>query len=419
MKRRVVVTGLGAVTPLGVGVQKSWQALCAGKSGIGPITRFDAAGFQTRIAGEVKGFDPYDFVDRRLAKRKCRFVHFALASARMALEDAKLVINSANAERIGVFVGTAAGGIEIFEESHQLLLQGNSHQIPPFLIPGFIANMAPALIAIQFGAKGPNMCPVTVCVAGTHAIGNSFRLIQGEEADAMIAGGTEAGISPTLFAGMDKLGATSTRNDEPEKASRPFDRDRDGFVSSEGSGIIILEELEHALNRGARIYAEVLGYGLNSDAYHIMAPDPDGEGQARCMRLALADAGISTDEVDYIKAHSTSTKEGDIAETRAIKSVFGERAKKIPMSANKSMMGHTWGAAGGIDAVFCALTITQGIIPPTINYDTPDPMCDLDYVPNVARKVKVKVVLANAFGMGSTNAVLIFGQFREDDKQAG
>jgi len=411
VKRRVVVTGLGAVTPLGMGVEASWQALCAGKSGIGPITRFDATDFRTRIAGEVKDFHPKDFVDSKLAKRSCRFIHFALASAQMAVEDSKLIINSDNAGRVGVSVGTAAGGVEIFEESQQLLLKGARRQISPFFLAGFAANMAPGLVAIRFGARGPNICPVTACAAAEHAIGDAFKLIQRGVADVMIAGGTEAVIIPTIFAGLDALKVTSPRNDEPEKASRPFDKDRDGFVTSEGSGIIILEELENALNRGAKIYAEVLGYGLTSDAYHVSSPDPEGKGGANCMRMALADAGISSDKIDYINAHGTSTHLGDLSETQVIKQVFQEQAGNIPISSNKSMIGHLWGAAGGVEAIFSILTITGGIIPPTINYETPDPMCDLDYVPNVARKAEVKVVLSNAFGFGGVNAALIFSQF--------
>ncbi|MBA7701645.1 3-oxoacyl-[acyl-carrier-protein] synthase 2 [subsurface metagenome] len=411
MKRRVVVTGMGATTPLGIGVEKSWQALCAGKSGIGPVTKFDTTDFRTKIAGEVKDFSPQDFVDRKVARKKCRFIHFALASARMAVEDSKVIINSSNADRVGVSVGTSVGGVEIFEESQQLLLKGARHQISPFLIPGLLANMAPGLVAIQFGAKGPNICPVTACAAGEHAIGDAFRLIQREAADIMIAGGTEMSITPTIFAGLDALRVTSTRNEQPEKASRPFDKDRDGFIIGEGSGIIILEELEFALNRGAKIYAEVLGYGLNSDAYHITSPDPEGKGGANCVRLALADADISSDKIDYINAHGTSTYLGDLSETLAIKGVFHEQARNIPISANKSMMGHLWGAAGAVEAIFCMLTITQSIIPPTINYETPDPMCDLDYVPNVARKATVKIALSNAFGFGGANASLIFSQF--------
>lgn len=411
MKRRVVVTGLGAITPLGIGVAKSWQSLCQGKSGIGMVTRFDAAGFRTRIAGEVKEFNPLDFMGRKLIRRADRFTHFALASTQMAVEDSKLIINSSNADRVGVAVGTAIGGIESLDKNYQLLLQGARHQISPFFLPCFIANMASGQVAIQFGAEGPNMCSVTACASGTHAIGNAFRVIQGGEADVMITGGAEAAISPIIFAGLDAIKVTSTRNEEPEKASRPFDKDRDGFVTSEGSGVVILEELEFALNRGAKIYAEVLGYGFNSDAYHITAPDPEGKGAANCMRMALNDAGISIDEIDYINAHGTSTPLNDLSETRAIKSVFQGRSNGIPVSANKSMIGHLWGAAGVVEAIFCILTIKQGIIPPTINYETPDPECDLDYVPNVAREAKVRVALSNSFGFGSTNATLIFSQF--------
>jgi len=411
MKRRVVVTGLGAITPLGIGVEASWQSLCQGKSGIGVVTRFDVAGFRTRIAGEVKDFNPLDFMDGKLIRRGDRFIHFALAASRMAVEDSMFTINPSNSERVGVSLGTALGGIESLGENQQLLLQGARRQISPFFIPGFLANMASGYIAIQFGAKGPNICPVAACASGTHAIGDAFRIIQGGEADAMIAGGTEAGISPLMFAGLDAMRVTSARNEEPEKASRPFDRHRDGFVTGEGSGIVILEELEFALNRGARIYAEVLGYGFNSDAYHIVAPDPDGKGAASCMKMAVSDAGISGDEIDYINAHGTSTLLNDLSETRAIKSVFQGHANNIPISANKSTMGHLWGAAGAVEAIFCILTITQGIIPPTINYETPDPECDLDYVPNVAREAKVRVALSNSFGFGGTNATLIFSQF--------
>lgn len=411
MKRRVVVTGLGVITPLGVGVEKSWQSLCEGKSGIGMITRFNATGFGTRIAGEVNGFNPLDFMGRKLIRRGDRFIHFALAATQMAVDDSKLTINPSNAERVGVSVGTAIGGIESLERNLQLLLEGARHRISPFFIPAFIANMASGQVAIQFGARGPNICLVTACATGTHAIGDAFRIIQRGEAEAMIAGGAEAAISPIIFAGLDALRVTSIRNDEPEKASRPFDKDRDGFVTGEGAGIVILEELEFALSRGARIYAEVVGYGFNSDAYHITAPDPEGRGAANCMKMALDDAGIPGDKIDYINAHGTSTLLNDLCETLAIKSVFQGHSQKVAVSANKSMIGHMWGAAGAVEAVFCILTITQGIIPPTINYETPDPECDLDYVPNVARAAKVKLALSNSFGFGSTNATLIFSQF--------
>jgi 3-oxoacyl-[acyl-carrier-protein] synthase II len=412
VKRRVVITGVGAVTPLGVGVEESWQALCQGKSGVSLVTAFDASDFRTRIAGEVKGFNPLDFIDRKLARRGDRFIHFALAAARMAVEDSKLKIDAANAERVGVSVGTAMGGIESIEKNHQLLLEGARQQISPFFVPSFLCNMATGQVAIQFGAKGANMCSVTACASGTHAIGNASRVIQHGEVDAMIAGGAEAAIRPLVFAGLEPVKVMSSRNDEPERASRPFDKDRDGFVIGEGAGIVILEELEFALSRGARIYGEVLGYGLNSDAYHITAPDPDGAGAASCMKMALDDAGISTSQVDYINAHGTSTVLNDLSETRAIKRVFGERSKRIPVSSNKSMMGHMWAGAGVVEAIFCLLTINQGIIPPTINYETPDPECDLDYVPNVARKAEVKVALSNSFGFGSTNGTLILGRFR-------
>jgi 3-oxoacyl-[acyl-carrier-protein] synthase II len=411
MKRRVVVTGTGMVTPLGIGTEASWRALCQGKSGVGPVTHFDASQFRTRIAGEVKGFNPHDFIDRKLVRRGDRFIHFALAAAQMALEDAKLKIDAANDERVGVSVGTAMGGIESIEKNHELLIRGKRQQISPFFVPSFLCNMATGQVAITFGAKGANMCTVTACASGTHAIGDAAVILQRGDVDAMIAGGTEAAIRPLVFAGLDPLKVMSARNDEPEKASRPFDKGRDGFVIGEGAGMVILEELESAQKRGARIYGEVLGYGLNSDAYHITAPDPEGKGAASCMRLALEDAGISPDQVDYINAHGTSTELNDLSETRAIKSVFGERAHRIPISANKSMMGHMWAGAGVTEAIASLLTIRDGIIPPTINYETPDPECDLDYVPNKARKAEVNIVLSNSFGFGSTNGCLILGKF--------
>jgi 3-oxoacyl-[acyl-carrier-protein] synthase II len=411
MKRRVVVTGMGMVTPLGIGTEASWRTLCRGKSGVGPVTHFDASQFRTRIAGEVKDFNPHDFIDRKLVRRGDRFIHFALAAARMALEDSGLKITSANDERVGVSVGTAMGGIESIEKNHELLIKGKRQQISPFFVPSFLCNMATGQVAITFGAKGANMCTVTACASGTHAIGDAAVIIQRGEVDAMIAGGTEAAIRPLVFAGLDPLKVMSARNDAPEKASRPFDKERDGFVIGEGAGMVILEELESAQKRGAKIYGEVLGYGLNSDAYHITAPDPEGKGAASCMRLALEDAGISPNQVDYINAHGTSTELNDLSETRAIKSVFGERSHKIPISANKSMMGHMWAGAGVTEAIASLLTIRDGIIPPTINYETPDPECDLDYVPNEARKAEVNIVLSNSFGFGSTNGCLILGKF--------
>ncbi len=411
MPRRVVITGLGAVTPLGTGVDKSWQSLCQGKSGVDVITRFDASNFKTRIAGEVRDFDPLDFMDRKLVRRNDRFIHFALAASRMAVEDAGLTIDSANAQRVGVSLGTTLGGIESVERNHRLLLDGAARQISPFFVPGFLTNMASGQIAIEFGAKGPNKCSSTACASGAHAIGDAFRIIQWGDADAMIAGGTEAGINPVMLAGLDAERVLSTRNDAPQQASRPFDKDRDGFVIGEGSGVLILEELEFALRRGARIYAEVLGYGASCDAYHITAPDPDGAGAASCMRMALSDAGIPADSIDYINAHGTSTPLNDLAETRAIKAVFQGHASSLAISANKSMAGHLWGAAGAVEAIFSTLTINQGIIPPTINYETPDPECDLDYVPSVAREARVRTALSNSFGFGGTNASLILGKF--------
>jgi len=413
MARRVVVTGLGAITPLGVGVEKSWQALRQGRSGIDTITRFDASHFKTRIAGEVRDFDPLDFMDRKLVRRNDRFIHFALTASRMAAEDAGNIVNSSGGERTGVSLGTTLGGIGSVEKNHQLLLSGAADRISPFFVPGFLANMASGQIAIQFGARGPNKCSSTACASGAHAIGDAFRLIQWGDADVMIAGGTETGISPIMFAGLDAERVMSTRNDTPQKASRPFEKDRDGFVTSEGSGIIVLEELESALRRGAEIYAEIIGYGASCDAHHITAPEPDGAGAASCMRRALDDADISPDTIDYINAHGTATPLNDLAETRAIKSVFQEHASKLLVSANKSMLGHLWGAAGAVEAIFCIMTINQGIIPPTINYDTADPECDLDYVPNEARKAEIDAVLSNSFGFGGTNGTLIFQRFVE------
>lgn len=413
MKRRVVITGLGAVTPLGIGVEPNWTALCQGRSGIGPVTSFDTTGFRTRIAGEVHGFNPEDFMSRKLVRRGDGYIHFALAATRMAVEDARLSITAAIAPRVGTAVGTAMGGVKSLEYNHRLLLEGAKNQISPFFIPSFICNMASGQVAIEFGAEGPNMCSVTACASGTHSIGDAFRVIQIGEADVMLAGGAEAAVSPVVYAGLDVLRVMSARNDAPEKASRPFDKDRDGFVMSEGAAMVVLEELEFALNRGAKIYAEVLGYGHNSDAYHITAPDPDGDGAARCMKMALADAGITPDKIDYINAHGTSTPINDVSETRAIKTVFGERSYQLPISSNKSMTGHLWAGAGVLEAMFSVLTIVHGIIPPTINCEAPDPECDLDYVCNIARKAVVDTVLSNSFGFGSTNGTLIIGRFRQ------
>ncbi|RJP59793.1 MAG: beta-ketoacyl-[acyl-carrier-protein] synthase II [Deltaproteobacteria bacterium] len=411
MKRRVVVTGLGAVTPLGIGAEKTWKALCVGKSGIGRISRFDTTNFQTKIAGEVKDFDPEDFLDKKQVRRMDSFVHYCMASTIMAMEDSKLEVANQDAERIGVLIGTGLGGLPTLEKNHTLLIEGGPKKISPFFIPMMIANMAPGQIAIHFGVKGPNTCVVTACAAGSHAIGDSFKLIQRGDADIVITGGTEATITPLNIGGFNAMKAISTNNDEPEKASRPFDKNRDGFVPAEGAGTIILEELELALKRGANIYAEIVGYGLTGDAFHITAPDPQGSGAARCMKMALNDAKILPYEVDYINAHGTSTPLNDTIETIAIKTVFNEYSKKVPVSSTKSMTGHLLGAAGGVEAVFTILTIRDGIIPPTINYETPDPDCDLDYVPNVARKADVKIAVSNSFGFGGTNATLVFKRF--------
>lgn len=413
MKRRVVITGMGAVTPLGIGVDQNWQSLCEGRSGIGPVTCFDASGFRTRIAGEVRDFHPEDFMSRKLVRRGDGYIHFALAATRIAVEDAGLNITPEISSRVGTALGTAMGGVKSLEHNHRLLLDGGKNQMSPFFIPSFICNMASGQVAIEFGAEGPNMCSVTACASGTHSIGDACRVIQQGEADVMLAGGAEAAICPVIFAGLDVLKVMSARNDAPEKASRPFDKDRDGFIMSEGSAMVVLEELEFALNRGARIYAEVLGYGHNSDAYHITSPDPDGDGAARCMKMAIDDAMLSIDMIDYINAHGTSTPINDISETNAIKTVFGERAYRVPISSNKSMTGHLWGGAGTLEAIFSVLTINHGCIPPTVNYEMPDPVCDLDYVPNAKRQAVVDIVLSNSFGFGSTNGTLIIGRYRQ------
>ena len=411
MKKRVVVTGLGLVTPLGIGVKETWEKLCQGKSGIGPITRFDAGKFRTRIAGEVKGFKAEEFMPQKLVKRLDVFVHYALAAARMAMEQSGLKVTPELAPLVGVMTGCGLGGLRTLEDTHSLLLSRGPDRISPFFIPMLIANMAPGQIAIEYGAKGPNLSIETACAAGNHAIGDSFKLIQRGAARAMICGGVEAVVTPLAVGGFNAMRALSTRNDEPEKASRPFDQDRDGFVIAEGSGMMILEELEFALERGAPILAEIVGYGLTGDAYHMTAPNPNGEGAIRCMQMALDDAGLKPEEVQYINAHGTSTDLNDAAETLAIKTVFKEHSAKVAVSSTKSMTGHLLGGAGGVESVFSVLTIREGIIPPTINLDTPDPACDLDYVPNRARKTDVAVAMTNSFGFGGTNAVLVFKKY--------
>jgi len=411
LNRRVVITGLGLVTPVGIGVEETWAALCAGKSGVGEITRFDASKHATRIAAEVKDFHPEDFLPKKDARRTSLFIAYAIAATQMALEDSGLKINSNNADRIGVLTGCGLGGLSILEEITRVVDNKGPKRVTPFFIPMMIGNMAPGMISIQFGAKGPNASVATACAAGSHAIGDAYNLIKRGGADAMIAGGVESTITPTGIAGFNSMKALSTRNDDPTKASRPFDRDRDGFVVGEGSGILILENLEDALERGADIYAEVLGYGMSGDGYHITSPPPDGDGAVRCIEAALKDAGISYKDVDYINARGTSTPLNDLYETRALKTVFKDEAYSIPVSSTKSMTGHLLGGAGGIEGVFSTLAIHHGIIPPTVNYENRDAECDLDYVPNVARKKDVRISMSNSFGFGGTNATLVFQKY--------
>ena len=415
MTRRVVVTGLGMVTPLGTGVEKNWEAACSGTSGIGPITKFDATGFPAQIAGEVKDFRSEDFMDKQRIRRFDIFIHYAIASARMAMEDSGLKLNAKNAHRVGCLTGSGLGGLGMLEHFHSVLMEKGPKRISPFFIPGIIANMAPGQIAIEFGAKGPNLSIETACAASTHAVGEAFRLIRDGISDAMITGGAEAVITPLAIGGFCSMRALSTRNDAPEKASRPFDLDRDGFIIGEGAGILILEELESALERGANIYGEVIGYGLSGDAYHVSAPEPEGEGAIYCMKGALDFAGLIPEDIDYINAHGTSTKLNDLSENKAIKSVFGDHAYKLSISSTKSVTGHLLGGAGGIESIFTLLTIKNGIIPPTMNYETPDPECDLDYVPNTARKAKVRTAMSNSFGFGGTNATLIFRAYEANN----
>jgi len=411
LRRRVVVTGMGLVIPIGIGVKTVWKNVCEGKSGIGSLTRFDTNGFETKIAGEVKNFNPELYIDKKEIKKMDLFIQYSLAAAKEALEDSQLVITAETSERIGVIVGTGLGGLPSIERYHKILLEKGPGRISPFFIPMLIANLASGHIAIQFGAKGPNTCVVTACATGGHCIGDAFRAIVYGDAEAMIAGGTEANITPLTIGGFNAMKALSTRNDEPEKASRPFEKNRDGFVVAEGAGILILEELQFALKRKAKIYGELIGYGYTGDAYHITAPSPDGDGAVRCMKMAIKDAGLKPEDVDYINAHGTSTPLNDLTETVAIKKVFGDHAKKVPISATKSMTGHLLGAAGSTEAIFTILAVQDGIMPPTINYEEPDPQCDLDYVPNVARRKPVKVAMSNAFGFGGTNATLIFKKF--------
>jgi 3-oxoacyl-[acyl-carrier-protein] synthase II len=418
--RRVVVTGLGALTPVGNTVEEFWSALTQGKSGIGPITKFDAHEkadngeykFVTRIAGEVRNFDELKYVDKKDARRLDPYLKYAMACAVMAVEDSGLDTARLDAARFGVLIGSGIGGITSLLEAHKMLLDRGPDRVSPFFIPMLIINMASGLVSMRFGAKGPNSAVVTACATGNHALGDAFRLIQRGDADVMIAGGAEAIVVPLTIAGFCSMKAMSTRNDEPQKASRPFDAGRDGFVCGEGGGILVLESLDHARRRDARVYGEIVGYSMTGDAHHMTAPDPEGDGAARAMSGALADARLSPSDIDYINAHGTSTPYNDKFETLAIKRVFGDHARKLAVSSTKSMTGHLLGAAGGIEAIATVLALHHGMLPPTINYETPDPECDLDYVPNQARKHDAETALSNAFGFGGTNATLAFRKYR-------
>ena len=413
MSRRVVVTGVGLVSPLGVGTEANWEALCAGRSGIGPITRFDATLFSARIAGEVKNFDPLQFIDKKDVKKMDVFIQLAIAASQFAIDDAGLTIGPELSTRTGVFIASGIGGFSTIEREHKALMEGGPRRISPFFIPASIINLAAGQVSIRFGAKGPNSAPCTACSASAHAIGDAYEVIRRNDADVMIAGGSEAAITPMGVGGFAAMRALSTRNDEPERASRPFEKNRDGFVMGEGSGVVILEELEFARRRGAPIYAELVGYGQSADAFHITAPSEDGDGGVRVMQLALQDAGITPAQVDYINAHGTSTPFNDRLETLAIKRLFGEAARTVAISSTKSMTGHLLGAAGGLEAGITSLAIRHQMIPPTINYDTPDPECDLDYVPNTKRAATIEYALSNSFGFGGTNGALLFKRYEE------
>jgi 3-oxoacyl-[acyl-carrier-protein] synthase II len=402
---------MGALTPLGSNLGETWEGICQGRSGIDRITLFDATHLATKIAGELKGFDPLIYLNRKEVRRLDSFIIYAIAAAEMAMADSRLVINDGIAGRTGVIIGSAIGGLATIEKSKAGMVMDQKHRLSPFTIPAVLANLAAGHVSIRFGAKGPINCTVTACSSGACAIGDAARLIADGYADAMVAGGTEAAVTSLCIAGFNAMQAISTRNDEPQRASRPFDADRDGFVVSEGSGIVVLEELSHALERGARIHGELVGYGLTSDAYHMAAPPPGHEGAARCMKAALADAQIDGTKIDYINAHGTSTNLNDAYETEAIKTVFGEHAKKVPVSSTKSMTGHLLGATGALEAILCLQAINEGIVPPTINLDNPDPVCDLDYVPGAARQADIKTAMSNTFGFGGVNAVLVLRKF--------
>jgi 3-oxoacyl-[acyl-carrier-protein] synthase II len=411
VKRRVVVTGIGLVSAVGVGTQATWEGVCAGRSGVAPITKFDAAAFAARIAAEVKGFDPLQYVDKKDVKKMDTFIHYAIAASQFAVADAGLVIGPENATRVGVFIASGIGGFGTIEREHQALLEGGPRKISPFFIPAAIINLAAGQVSIRLGAKGPNLATATACAASAHAVGEAFEIVARGAADAMVAGGSEAAITPMGVGGFAAMRALSTRNDEPERASRPFDKDRDGFVIGEGAGILVIEELEHARRRGARVYAEVVGYGSTADAFHITAPSEDGDGAVRVMAMALDSAGARPGEVQYINAHGTSTPFNDKLESLAIRTLFGEHAGRIGVSSTKSMTGHTLGAAGGIEAGITALAVYHQTMPPTINQDTPDPDCTLDYVPWKARTAPITYAMSNSFGFGGTNAAVLLRRF--------
>lgn len=406
--RRVVVTGLGVVSPVGNTVDSFWDALCHGKSGVDNITLFDVSNFSTQIAAEVKNFNPEEVISKKEQKRMDRFVQFSVCASKMAMDDSGIDVASIDPFSAGVIIGSGIGGLQVIEEQHKILLEKGASRVSPFLIPMLITNMASGYVSIWYNFKGPNLCVTTACASGTHALGEAYRHIALGDADIIITGGTESAITPLGLAGFCSIKALSSRNEEPQRASRPFDMERDGFVMGEGAGILILESYENAYKRGAKIYCEVIGYGCTGDAYHMTAPDPDGAGASKCMEMALNNAGINPDEVDYINAHGTSTPLNDKIETLAIKNVFGEHARKVAVSSTKSMTGHLLGAAGGIEAIVCAKTIEKGVIPPTINLDNPDPECDLDYVPNTARETKVDVAISNSLGFGGHNATIVF-----------
>jgi 3-oxoacyl-[acyl-carrier-protein] synthase II len=407
MKKRVVVTGMGIISPLGIGLDENWTAVTEGKSGVGLITKFDTASFPVKIAGEVRNFNPEDYISHKDVKKMDTFIHYALVCTQQAFADSGFEVTEENAERVGTLVGVGLCGLPAIEKYHDIYKEKGVKKITPFFIPMLISNLASGQISIHFGTKGPNSCVVTACATGTHSIGEAAKMIQYGDADAMIAGGTESVITPLGVGGFSAAKALSTRNDDPEGASRPFEKDRDGFVMGEGCGVVILEEMESAKKRGAKIYGEVAGYGLNSDAYHITATDPEGRGAARCMELALKNGNINKEDIGYINAHGTSTA-ADVTETTAIKSVFGQHASKLAVSSTKSMTGHLLGAAGGVEAIFSLMALKQGVLPPTINHTTPDPKCDLDYVPNQAREKDIQYALSNSFGFGGTNGVIIF-----------